>query len=112
MANLRDKIIEHLTLKGSYDEKVDDYVIDILIDNIAYAKSAKEDIKERGLLVEMTNGNGFITRKENPSFSTYRKALDNIHMASQKLGISRADRLRLKIVEAKIQDEFDSMLKE
>ena len=105
--NLKNQIVEHLKRKGNYED-VDDMIIDILLTNIDYAEKLKVMIKNDGLQVTIPNGNNFITTKENPAFGTYLKCLDQIHTCSAKLGISRKDRITLKIIEEKAADEFDS----
>jgi P27 family predicted phage terminase small subunit len=105
--SLKNDIIQHLTKKGNYETDVDDMVIDILIKNIAYAETLCELLAEQGLQVTILNGNGFETTKENPAFGTYMKCLDSIHTCSAKLGISRKDRIALKLIEEKKSDSFD-----
>ena len=109
--NIKNEIIEHLKRKGNYDINVDEYVIDILIENLEYARELKEIIKEEGLIITMLNGNGFSTTKENPAYGTYVKCLDNIHQCANKLGINRNDRLKLKLIEEKDKDdEFNKLM--
>jgi P27 family predicted phage terminase small subunit len=105
---LYNTIVKHLTAKGSYDD-VDEYVILTLLENIEFANLMKEDIKANGLIIETSNGNGFITHKENPAFGTYKKCLENINQCSSKLGINRKDRMTLKLIEVKALDEFDEI---
>ena len=109
--NHKKNIIEHLKKKGNYEDQVDDMVIEILLKNIKYAETLCNLIEEQGLQVTTTNGNGFDTTKENPAFGTYMKCLDNIHACSAKLGISRKDRIALKLIEEKKDDDFDSDFK-
>lgn len=108
---LKNNIVRHLTAKGNYESDVDDMVIDILIKNIAYAQTLCDLLEEQGLQVTIMNGNGFETTKENPAFGTYTKCLDNIHTACAKLGIGRKDRIALKLIEEKKEDDFDSDFK-
>ena len=107
MANkLKTNIIEHLKKKGNYEPDVDDYTIDLLLQNIDYAYTLQKIIEKEGLIVTMTNGNGFDTTKENPAFGTYMKCLDSIHQTASKLGIHRKERIALKLFEEKLKDEF------
>lgn len=108
---LKNHIVQHLTKKGNYETDVDDMEIEILLKNIKYAETLCELLETQGLQVTTTNGNGFDTTKENPAFGTYMKALDNIHTACAKLGISRKDRIALKLIEEKREDDFDSDFK-
>lgn len=105
--NIKDKIIEHLNDKGNYDQKVDEYLIDLLVENLEYLRDLKLILKNEGLLVTMTNGNGFETTKENPAFGTYKKCLESINNIAKQLGINRRDRLALKLIEEKYKDDFD-----
>jgi len=105
--NLKNQIVEHLKRKGNYED-VDDMIIDILLTNIGYAEQLNVMLKNDGLQVNISNGNGIFTIKENPAFGTYQKCLDQIHTCSVKLGISRKDRITLKIIEKKPADEFDN----
>lgn len=105
--DLRDQIISHLKKKGNYSPDVDDYLIDMLIDNIGMYHSLLKDIKEEGLITKGKNGNGFVIKMVNPSFNLYQSCLKNIHQCASKLGINRRDRLMLKLIEEKIADKFD-----
>ena len=109
--DLRNDIIAHLKKKGNYEAEVDNYLIDLLLKNIEYAKELEEDIKQKGLIVCIPNGNGIVTTKENPSYGTYCKCIDNIHKCASKLGISRNDRIKLGLLEEKKIDEFDEDFK-
>lgn len=105
---LKTHIVQHLNKKGNYESDVDDMEIDILLNNIKYAATLCELIEEQGLQITTTNGNGFDTTKENPAFGTYIKCLSEIRNSCAKLGISRKDRIALKLVEEKKEDDFDS----
>jgi hypothetical protein len=104
---LKTHIIQHLTKKGNYEEHVDDMEIEILLKNLQYTDTLCKLIERDGLQISTTNGNGFITTKENPCVGTYMKCLDSIHTACAKLGISRKDRIALKLIEEIKEDEFD-----
>ena len=105
--NIKSDIVQHLTKKGQYEPDVDDFVIDILIKNVKYAEKLCDLLETQGLQVRIPNGNGIETTKENPAFGTYMKCLDSIHTCSAKLGISRKDRIALKLIEEKKEDDFD-----
>lgn len=104
--NLKSKIIVHLLKKGNYDPDVDDYVIDMLIENIEFSETLKEDIITNGLVQSVIGRNGASYTKMNPSFGCYQMALRNINQCSLRLGINRKDRILLKIAEEKTIDEF------
>ena len=105
--DLKNDIIKHLQRKGDYDPDVDDYLIDMLLENIEYANQMKLDLETQGCVIEQTSGNGFRTTKMNPSFGVYQMCLRNIQQLAAKLGINRNDRLKLKLVEEKNKDDFD-----
>ncbi len=105
--SLKQDIIDHLKKKGNYDPDVDDYVIDMLLENIGYADQCKHEIRTYGLTQEMFGRNGVRYTKMNPSFGIYQMCLRNIHQCAAKLGINRKDRIALKLVEEKNIDEFD-----
>jgi len=104
---LREALIEHLTQKGNYDSNVDDIQIDILLDNLEFAKELKAQIKREGLIVTISNGNGIATTKQNPAFGTYDRVTSIIFQCCVKLGINRKDRIMLKLIEEKNKDDFD-----
>jgi hypothetical protein len=103
----RNDIISHLIKKGNYESSVDDYLVDILIDNVKFSEELKAIVKSEGIIVTIPNGNGIPTTKENPAFGSYLKCLSMINVYSIKLGISRKDRIALKLIEEKNKDEFD-----
>ena len=104
---IRNNLIDHLVKKGNYDPAVDDMQIDILLDNLEFAKTLKEQIKVEGLIVTIPNGNGIATTKQNPAFGTYDRVTSIIFQCCVKLGINRKDRIALKLVEEKNKDSFD-----
>lgn len=106
--DLKKLIIKHLKHKGNYDPDVDDYVIDMLIENINYSELMKQEIYQNGLVQTITAGNGAHYTKQNPAFGIYQMCLRNIHQCSAKLGINRNDRLKLKMLEEKTKDDFDN----
>lgn len=108
---LKNKIIQHLSRRGDYDPNVDEEVIDDLVRNIELAKKAFEYIEENGVMITRTNGIGFTIEIMNPMISGYQMFQRNIHQISAKLGISRKDRLLLKIVEQKKDSEFQELSK-
>lgn len=106
--NLRNDIVNHLIKKGNYEPEVDDYLIDLIIKNLEYAKQMTDSIDRDGLIVSLPNGNGVVSTRINPALNIYESCLRNIHQCSVKLGISRNDRIKLKLLEEKKSDEFDN----
>lgn len=103
---LRQNIVNHLSKKGNYECTVDDYVLDMLIENILYAEEAKRDLDEHGIVQNIEARNGVFYTKANPAFSVYQMCLRNINQLSVKLGINRADRIKLKLLAEKLEDDF------
>jgi P27 family predicted phage terminase small subunit len=107
---IRSKVVEHLKAKGNFED-VDDYNIDLLIDNLYFMNLMKQQVVEEGCVIDVTTGNGFTTRKLNPAFTAYQMSLRNVHQIASKLGISRRDRIALKLVQEKeTKDELDAIL--
>ena len=97
---LRDSIKNHLVKKGNYEPDIDDYNIDILIDNLEFAALAKRDLDTNGLIVTIPNGNGIATTKQNPALGAYHMSIKLVKDSAHTLSINRQDRLKLKIEEA------------
>ena len=76
--------------------------------DLEYAKQMTDSIDNDGLIVSLPNGNGVISTRINPALTIYESCLRNIHQCSAKLGISRNDRIKLKLLEEKKSDEFDN----
>ena len=101
MANLKLKnaIKKHLSENGNYESDLDDYNIDILIDNLEFAAEAKADMNANGLVVTIPNGNGIPTTKQNPALGAYHQSIKLVREIAHVLGINRQDRIKLKIEE-------------
>lgn len=104
---LKESIIKHLQDKGTYEPDVDNYLIDMLLQDMEFMKEVKKDLDDNGCVIEVQSGNGFMTTRMNPAFNIYQMCLRNIHQTASKLGINRADRLKLKLLDLKLKDEFD-----
>jgi phage terminase small subunit len=107
MNSLREKVISHLEEKGNYSPDVDDFFVDELISNIELSLQTLEEIKATGISQEYIYKPGLTITRVNPLISAYQMFQRNIHQCSSKLGINRADRLKLKLIEAKEEDDFD-----
>ena len=110
MSKLHDAIVLHLTEKGTYDPSIDDYLIEELIDNIALCKKCFQSLKQNGVTLEYIGTSGSTMTKINPEITCYIMLTKNISTISQKLSINRADRLKLKILDVKAQDEFEQIM--
>jgi len=106
-SKLRRKIISHLETKGNYDPDVDDYLIDDLLKNMDLCRQCERILDEKGPIEEYEYKEGKYLNRINPAVNAYQMFQRNIHQISAKLGISRNDRIKLKLIESKQQDEFD-----
>lgn len=111
MATLRERIVKHLNEKGNYDPRVDDDMIDDLIFHTDLAKNLMKRLKTEGPIMEYYSTSGSKMMKMSPVLNALQMTLRNVYQLSAKLGINRNDRLKLKIVEQKHQDELDKLLK-
>lgn len=110
MAGLKQRIIEHLEKKGTYDPSVDDDMVDELIQNMILSKKTFKELKEQGVTIEYITGNGSIMRKMNPTLAAYQVLSRNVYQLARKLGIDRGERIKMKIIETQQQDEFDDLM--
>lgn len=109
MSSLREKIISHLEGKGNYSPDVDDFFVDELITNIELSLQCLDKIKDTGgVSQDYTYKPGHTITRINPLISAYQMFQRNIHQCSSKLGINRADRIKLKLMAERLEDEFDS----
>jgi P27 family predicted phage terminase small subunit len=108
----KERIVEHLKSKGTYDPGVDDEVIDDLIENITLSRKVMKQIKTEGVIQTYITTSGSIMSKMNPLVGIYQMFQRNTHQLSSKLGINRNDRLKLKLIDAQRADELDKLLNE
>jgi hypothetical protein len=112
MSSLRKNIITHLQSKGNYEPEVDDFFVDELISNIELSQDCLRQIKSSGGISEQYEYKpGHTVTRINPLIAAYQMFQRNIHQSSAKLGITRNDRIKLKIMESKSIDEFDQDFK-
>ena len=70
--SIKTNIVEHLKKKGNYDPDVDDYNIDLLLENLEFARQMKNTLEDEGCVVATANGNGIISTKMNPAFGIWQ----------------------------------------
>ena len=111
---LRKMIIKHLIDKGTYDPDVDDIIIVDLIINYEMAQDCLKKIKEDGPVIMRENVNGKLTPIINPYMSAYQMIMRNVFQMISKLGISRSDRIKLRLKEEFVEekDKFLELLNE
>lgn len=107
--NLRKAIVDHLSKKTNYEADIDDYTIDILIENLEFAREAVKDLKRNGIVVTLNNGNGLPTTKVNPALNAYQSSIKMTKDAAQTLGINRQDRIKLKIEESNQLSDLEKL---
>ena len=106
---LRERILEHLKSKGTFDEKVDEMMLDDLLENLEFTKKIFKELRTEGSVIEYTMGNGHIITKLNPKMNAYQMMQKNVFQLCSKLGINRNDRLKLKLIEKQEKDEFEKL---
>lgn len=109
MSTIRNNIISHLEKrKGSYEPNVDDYLIDELVINKELSDECLQKIKDEGIIIYTVFAkSGASISKLNPAVNAYQMFQRNINQLSAKLGINRADRIKLKLLAEKEADEFE-----
>jgi phage terminase small subunit len=103
----KEKIISHLKAKGTYDEDVDDEQVEMLLQNLELYKLALQEVKKSGILITLVSGN----KKINPALLAFQMFFRNINLIAGRLGISRLDRVKLKLIQEKTASEFEELLK-
>lgn len=105
---LKANIIAHLEQKGNYSEEVDLYLVNELLLNIDLSNQCLERINlPDGVIQEYEYKPGHTVSRINPAVNAYQMFQRNIGQLSTKLGINRNDRIKMKLIEQKIQDDFD-----
>lgn len=110
MSTLKQRIVDHLKIKGNYDPTVDDEQIDDLIEMTAFAKELFKQLKKEGAVLYYTTTSGSRLSKLNPMLNAFQMCKRDVFQIAAKLGINRADRMKLKILEIKDADSFDEMM--
>lgn len=107
MNSIRKNIISHLQAKGNYSSDVDDYLIDEIESNKELSDECLQKIKDEGIIIyTVFTKSGASISKLNPAVNAYQMFQRNINQLSSKLGINRADRIKLKLLAEKEADEF------
>jgi P27 family predicted phage terminase small subunit len=106
---LKTSIEQHLEKKGNYEQGIDEYYIDILIENLDMSRTAKADLDSNGLVVTIPNGNGIATTKQNPALGAYHQAIKLVREMAHILGIGRQDRIKLKIEEQNVTSDITKL---
>jgi len=109
---LYERILEHLKQKGTYDPGVDDEMAQDLYDNTLLAKKIFKQLVKEGPIIEYQTTSGSPMTKINPLMNCYQMQMRNVYQLASKLGINRADRLKLKIIETKNNVMFDQLMDE
>ncbi len=106
--DLRADILAYLT-DNHYAPEVDDIQINIICEAFESIAICKVDIEENGLLQQMTGRNGVAYTKMNPAYGVKQMCIRDVQQACSKLGINRADRLKLKLDLTKHQSDIDKL---
>ena len=86
--------------------------LEVCCSSLAIAREAAGELSENGLTIETFNENGSLReKKKSPYLSTFCEALIIFDKFGAKLGLSPSDRVRLRGIGKKAEDEFDEFLK-
>lgn len=100
------KLLEYV--KNLNYQDVDEYLIDEFIYNLKLQIQAKKEIKDKGLLLNVSTNPNKPYYQQNQAISIYNSCVKNILNISKKIGLSAFDRQMLKIkVSNNIDDGFD-----
>lgn len=92
----KEEIIEYLEDLGLY-QKVDEYLIDSFIDNLAIIEQAKTELLTTGILINIARPENNPYYQQSPAISILNSATKNVLNLSRKLALSPLDRANLKI---------------
>ena len=107
---LKHKIVKYLKDRKAYDS-VDVTLIDELVFNMELCDKAKEDIRERGIQVDISKpSEDRVYMQVNQSVTIYNGALKMITAISTKLGLTVLDRTKLKLKAKEGKSELDKLL--
>lgn len=106
MNSLKENIITHLKKKGNYSPEVDDAEIDRLLDNMKLYQYCLKEL-DGNVSEQYEYKPGHTVTRINPLVDALQKFQANINKSTSKLGISRNDRIKLKLLEQKV-DEFEN----
>lgn len=106
--DLKDDIKALLIKKNNY-ELVDDNLIDELVFNLYLCDKAKKDIEKNGIKVNVSSEGKKPYFQLNLSTALYNQSYKNVSSGFTKLGISPAERMKLKISDTKEKDVYDDI---
>lgn len=101
----KKKLLEYL--ENTDFLEVDDYLVDELLFNQLLIKQAKKDIKDKGLLINVSSNPDKEYYQTNQAVTIYNNSLQNILKISRKLGLSAADRKIIGLSVDYNDDGFD-----
>lgn len=105
-------IIEHLKKKGNYSPEIDDVEIDELFENLTLYKESMKKLEEEGELIPYSYKPGMDIMRLNPRMNSIQQFKNAIDKCKMKLGINRADRIKMKLIEEKLHGDSDYFEKE
>lgn len=104
----KSTLIEHLRKKENYyDIEIDDRLVNELLLNIQLADQCLEKLKVDGVVSTYEYKPGNVIERLSPTLIAYQMLRKQVHQISVELGINRNDRIKMKLIEQKIQDDFD-----
>ena len=103
---LKTRIVKNLQKLGQFDLESDEILINELVFNIEIAQHARKEIRAGGIIIK----GRFDVDIRNPALDVYNAAVKNINALSTKIGMSRQERLKLKLA-LEQKDAFDEAFK-
>ncbi len=109
MIDFKEKVKEYLISVKQFEE-VDEILLRELEFNLWMVEEAKDDIKGRGLLINISQqSNGVEYMNKNLSIGIYNDCLKNINSILIQLGLSLKERQKLKLAISQ-PDAFDEIM--
>lgn len=96
---IKDDLIQQLEIKGMYHSFYRDFV-DQYVEYFNMKNKLMKDIKEKGVRVEVTSGNGFTTSKANESIMLCQKTTQMMLKILNDLGLQEP------VVEETTDDDY------
>lgn len=108
----KSTVITHLKKREEYyDSDIDDPKVEELLKNIQLADECLGILLVDGVVSSYEYKPGNSIDRLSPTLIAYQMLRKQIHQISVELGINRNDRIKMKLIEQKIQDDFDESFK-
>lgn len=112
IAKERWKYLARILSKCGILTEIDLDTLEACCTSLAISRMAAEELSEDNLVIETFNADGSLREtKKSPYLSVFCEALTIFEKFSAKLGLSPSDRVRLRGIGRKEEDDFDKFLK-